>query len=223
MSELSKLAKSLLTLPVDSIVENDEFRSLLKNHPRFSKAASSIDYSIYVRKKRIANRLITVLCLEGRGKSIPMTMTALKGGCKVDKRQQVLNAMRNMIKYQIINHRKNHKKAMKNALREGNQEEYTRLSRCPYSGNKISSMKTHVHHAGKPFIQLAEEWLSSNNLKFDTIKLKGRDSFKIFKDGRLEESWCRYHTENAELEIISAVENMRMGSGDYRSIGTILS
>lgn len=215
MSKLSKLAKTLLNLPVGSLIDDEEFRDLLKYHPRFSKAASSPDYSIHVRKRRIAKRLITVLCLEGKGKSIPMTMTALKGGCKVDKRQEVLKAMRNMIKYQIVNHRKNHKKAMREALKNNDTEEFIRLSTCPYSGNKISSMKTHVHHAGKPFIQLVEEWLQENNLQIDTIKLKGRNSFKKFKDESLEDSWCRYHSENSVLEIISAVENMRMGAGDY--------
>lgn len=76
----------------------------------------------------------------------------------------------------------------------------------------------HVHHKGKSFDQIADEWLKSippeKFLEFNTMMQGSRG--EEFEDRELAASWREYHKRNATLEIIDAKTNMSAGNSGYQ-------
>ena len=91
---------------------------------------------------------------------------------------------------------------------------------CKLTGKLLYAHdKTHVDHYGKPFVQLVEDWLKSEELYYSDLKLTGPPTAKrILGEGMggvsLEDSWKYYHEQYAELEIVSATANISKGAGN---------
>jgi hypothetical protein len=75
----------------------------------------------------------------------------------------------------------------------------------------------HVHHAGKPFVQIADEWLTQNAARWSEMETEsaGATGYK-FQGRAIAADWQAFHAANATLEIISAEENLSLGAGGYQ-------
>lgn len=117
-------------------------------------------------------------------------------------RGKVLQAMRNMVAYQLSDYR--------------NSLSYPLT--CWRSQRRIiKGMKCDVDHIGDPFVKIAEDFLDEKSLKFAEVILAGTVNDKRFKDPELQEEWEDFHEERACLALVLSSVNRSAGSGDYSS------
>ncbi len=83
----------------------------------------------------------------------------------------------------------------------------------------ISNKNIHVDHI-VPFQKLLQDFLEKYNLQWQEIKLekvpKNTMQFKLYRyqiqDRKLAQAWHDFHKKNAELQILSAKENLQKSS-----------
>lgn len=153
------------------------------------------------------------ICSENSNFFIPIFASQLKSNKSKSKkitRAAVLAAMREAIRYQIDEYRAAQKARRASCAR--NSITYKSLMFCPVSGKRLTA-RSHVDHYGKPFIQLADDWLGLNGFtKYTEVPLK-----RGKLDGELLKSWQDYHKQHARLRLLSAAANISKGAGDYKS------
>jgi hypothetical protein len=76
-------------------------------------------------------------------------------------------------------------------------------------------MLVDIDHLGRPFMQLADEWIETLGKTYCDLTLVGPPNLKKFKDNALNEAWKLYHEDHARLIAICAAANRSKGSGDY--------
>jgi hypothetical protein len=87
---------------------------------------------------------------------------------------------------------------------------------CYVTGKQLRpGMLVDVDHLGRPFVQLADEWIETLGKTYCDLALVGPPNLKKFKDKALNEAWKLYHEDHARLIAICAVANRSKGSGDY--------
>lgn len=75
----------------------------------------------------------------------------------------------------------------------------------------------HVHHAGKPFVQIADEFLLANAHRWSTIETEsaGATGYRL-RDRSVAAEWFDFHRAHAKFEVVSPSENMQIGASGYR-------
>jgi hypothetical protein len=87
---------------------------------------------------------------------------------------------------------------------------------CHVTGKQLRpGMRVDIDHLGKPFVQIADEWVASLDLTYCDFVLVGPPNLKRFKDRALNDSWPIYHEDHARLIAVCAAANRSKGSGDY--------
>jgi hypothetical protein len=76
-------------------------------------------------------------------------------------------------------------------------------------------MRVDIDHLGKPFVQIADEWIASLDLTYCDFVLVGPPNLKKFKDRAFNDAWQMYHEDHARLIAICAAANRSKGRGDY--------
>lgn len=72
-----------------------------------------------------------------------------------------------------------------------------------------------VDHADKPFAQIVDEFLASQDLVLMDVKIRGSRT-NGFRMRRLGKAWRKFHDENATLVGLCAKCNCSLGSRGYR-------
>lgn len=80
---------------------------------------------------------------------------------------------------------------------------------CDITKEKLTPSNTHVHHTPKPFCELVDEFLNIKKITHEEIQ-SGDD--ELFKE------WEEYHYFNANVKVVSAIENLRDNSPNYPHI-----
>ena len=78
-------------------------------------------------------------------------------------------------------------------------------------------MRLDVDHINKPFLQLCDEFIAGENMKYVDITLVGPPNLKRFKDQKLGKAWTLYHECHARLAPSSPKANRSAGSGEYQA------
>ena len=87
---------------------------------------------------------------------------------------------------------------------------------CFHTGKIIRyGQKIDIDHIGKPFLQLADEFVEAKGLKYCDIKVVGPPNMKRFADTQLQKAWILYHEVNAKLAPSLPKANRSAGSGNY--------
>lgn len=83
------------------------------------------------------------------------------------------------------------------------------------AGAHSTELKMHVHHDGIAFRQLAEQWLSTENLTFETVAVAcpAHGLGKIMKDPRQMSSWQAFHQARAVLVPMDASTHLHLPKG----------
>lgn len=79
-----------------------------------------------------------------------------------------------------------------------------------------------IDHINKPFLQLCDEFLESQELKYVDIPLVGPPNLKKFKDDKLQRAWALYHECHARLAPALPKANRAAGSGEYQASEALL-
>ena len=76
--------------------------------------------------------------------------------------------------------------------------------------------KLAIDHDGKPFAQIADEWLKRMEKTLLTLKTHCSSGARVFKDRPLAKSWVDFHDSEASLQGLCRSCNSSKGSGGYR-------
>lgn len=87
---------------------------------------------------------------------------------------------------------------------------------CYVTGKQLRpGMRVDIDHLGKPFVQIADEWVESLGLTYCDFALCGPPNLKRFKEAKYNDAWSLYHQDHARLIATCAAANRSKGSGDY--------
>jgi hypothetical protein len=180
---------------------------------RWNKLAIDTETRVYLRNIEIANgRRVKMLCLERGGTQQPISKSKLVDSLYPVKKiatsatpeekhyNSVRSAMRNGISSQLKEFREN----------------VPRPITCRITGKILRrGARTDVDHWGKPFAQIADDFVREQGLTYVDILLVGPPNHKRFKDQKLWDLWQLYHLENCQLSVVCASANRSKGSDGY--------
>jgi hypothetical protein len=148
--------------------------------------------------------LRNMVVVNDQGERKPFSYQKYLSGGPLSKLAKVTAALRTEIGQQIIEFRTNSFVGQRTVL--------SAISRKP-----LSERRCHVHHSGKPFLQIVDEFLRLNQHRWDGMETEaaGPTGYRL-RDRAIATEWADFHRAHATLEIVSAEENLRAGANGYR-------
>lgn len=116
-----------------------------------------------------------------------------------------------------------HFNAVKAAMRRGVEKQLRDYKatvgypiECMVTGRLLrKGVRVDVDHYGKPFAQIADEWVQHCMMTYADISLSGPPTGKRIKDDVLWASWQEWHREHARLAVVCAKANRQKGAAGY--------
>ena len=121
----------------------------------------------------------------------------------VQNKREALMAMRQIIDPQIKTFRQSVLRQLKK-----------KPLRCPVSHDFLEAAEFHIDHK-YPFKNLVQEWCRGEHVDLENIDVYCRGTKCYMRDTNLAESWFDFHMMNAQLQALSAKENLKKGSKYY--------
>ena len=87
---------------------------------------------------------------------------------------------------------------------------------CPLTNKRIWTWEGGEVDHQIPLVQLADQFVEQEGLKYSEIKLMGTVNSKLLKDVELAARWQIYHRDNAILNLVDSQANRKKGAGGYR-------
>ena len=182
---------------------------------RFSKMANEPGVEVRLRNMKAGPRTVKVIMLrreDGFEQPVPR-------GQLVDQ----LYPPRKTVRH--ANPEKKHAMAVRGAMRSAvdvQMRDYRKTLQYPltcYHTEKMirRGMRVDIDHIGRPFVQLCDEFIASQNCTYCEVTLCGPPNLKKFKDGVLWRAWQLYHEMHARLAPSLPKANRGAGSGDYEA------
>jgi len=219
------MGKGQFTEKVTRIINNHRANSKLIGEPRefvlrvcrlterWSKLAQKTDTVVYLRYIDIAGgRKVKVLSLEGGGSKQPVPKAKLVEALYPTKKiattatleEKHFNAVKGAMRHAVEKQLKDYKATTSYPIE------------CLVTGRLLrKGTRVDIDHFGKPFAQLADEWVQNNMLTYADIALEGPPTAKKMKDPILWESWKQWHLEHARLALVCAKANRQKGAAGY--------
>ena len=89
---------------------------------------------------------------------------------------------------------------------------------CYVTGKQLRpGMRVDIDHLGKPFVQIADEWVESLGLTYCDFALCGPPNLKRFKEAKYNDAWAMFHEEHARLIATCAAANRSKGASGYET------
>jgi hypothetical protein len=182
---------------------------------RYSKVANEPNVEVRLRSMKAGPRSVKVLHLRRedgfeqpvpRGQLIdslyPPRKTVNHAVPEKKHAMAVRGAMRNAVSYQLKDYRKT----------------VQFPASCWHTEKMIRrGMRWDVDHILKPFVQLCDEFVAANDLKYCEIALGGPPNMKKFKDTKLWRAWQLFHECHARFAPTLPKANRSAGSGEYQA------
>lgn len=75
----------------------------------------------------------------------------------------------------------------------------------------------HVHHAGKPFLQIADEFLIAHSALWWQMEMEaaGATGYRL-KDRHIAAIWCAFHGSNVVFTMLTPQQNLALGASGYK-------
>ena len=105
------------------------------------------------------------------------------------------------------------RRAVKERVMDFKNDQLPNVKICPIIGIQLTHENSHVCYTEKTFDELLSDFLSKNHIAIESIKLtdppsEDDDHRGILTDSKLAALWNDFHTENAQLKLISAKANL---------------
>jgi hypothetical protein len=83
----------------------------------------------------------------------------------------------------------------------------------------LSRRGFHVHHSGKPFVQIVDEFLIANAHRWHVMETEaaGATGYRL-RDRTIALHWAAFHRVHATLEVLTQEENRALGASGYRML-----
>ena len=182
---------------------------------RFSKMANEPNVEVRVRNMKAGPRQVKVIMLkreDGFEQPVPR-------GQLIDQ----LYPPRKTVRH--ANPEKKHAMAVRGAMRgavDSQLRDYRKTLKYPvtcfHTERSIRrGMRVDIDHIYKPFVQLCDEFIASQDLTYCEVALAGPPNMKRFKDSTLWGAWQLYHEMHARLAPSLPKANRGAGSGTYEA------
>ena len=181
---------------------------------KFSEVANRPDVEVRITYWKTGPRKVKIIILKQGGKEYPVPKGQLVDQLYPPRKtvnhatpekkhaHAVRAAMRQYVDYQLRAYRKTLK--------------YPVI--CHHTEATIRmGMRLDIDHINKPFLQLCDEFVAGENLKYADIAIVGPPNLKRFKDQKLGKTWVLYHECHARLAPSSPKANRSAGSGEYQA------
>lgn len=181
---------------------------------RFSEVANRPDVELRLENCKVGPRKVKMLVMKQGGKDYPVPKGQLidqlfppkkiATSASPEKKHALLvrGCMRRLVDQQLRNYRKGLKYPCE----------------CSKTGKLIRlGTKMHIDHIGKPFIQLADEFVAGHHLTYCDIEVYGPPNMKSFRNKGLQTGWQEFHRTHARLAPCLAKANMSAGAGEYEA------
>ncbi len=219
------LNKGEFTKKVGRIIDNNRANSRLIGEPhdfilrvcrlssRWEKLAQKPDTKVYLRYFDMAGgRRVKMLSLEGGGARQPIPKAKLVEALYPTKKIATTATLE-----------EKHFNTVKAAMRRGVESQLRDYKattsypiECIVTGKLLrKGVRVDIDHYGKPFAQIADEWVQHNMLTYCDIVLCGPPTGKRIKDDALWSSWKVWHREHARLAVVCAKANRSKGAAGY--------
>jgi hypothetical protein len=179
--------------------------SYLQKHEWFEKYVEfGIHRFVFVKNEKFPT---SGMAVENRsGERWPFSYHKYLDGKPLTKLTRVKVALRMEITSQIDEFR--------NKIFEGNP-----IVPCALTGQLLNMGQCDVHHSGKPFVQIADEFLEMNRHVWCGIETEsvGKTGHRLL-DRNIAAAWADFHRANSVLQITSRKVNQKIGSGGYRML-----
>jgi len=181
---------------------------------KFSEVANRPEVEVRISYWRVGPRKVKVIVLKQGGKEYPVPKGKLVDSLYPARKTvnhappekkhaaAVRAAMRQYVDYQLRDYRK----TLKYPVTCFHTEATIRVG-----------MRLDVDHVNKPFLQLCDEFVAGENMKYVDIAIVGPPNLKRFKDQKLGKAWVLYHEMHARLAPSTPKANRSAGSGEYQA------
>ena len=182
---------------------------------RFSKMANEPNVEVRLRNMKVGPRNVKVLHLkreDGFEQPVPRGQLTAElypprktvNHASPEKKHAlaVRSAMRNAVTYQLKDYRKS----------------VTFPTECWHTQKVIrKGIRWDVDHIVKPFVQLCDEFIEAQGVKYCDVALAGPPNMKRFKDTTMWKAWQLYHECHARFAPTIPKANRSAGSGEYQA------
>ena len=84
------------------------------------------------------------------------------------------------------------------------------------SGKPLAERRCHVHHSGKPFLQIVDEFLVSNKHRWHDMETEAASATGYrLRERVIAADWMDFHRTQATLEVVTPEENLQAGTSGY--------
>lgn len=187
----------------------------LKLSDRFFTISEKPGLEIYIKNWQCGPRKVKmIVAKQENGKEIPISKQKLVDSLYPPKQRsnkpsiekqhslKVRAMMRQLVDYQLREYRKS----------------LQFPTECWETKRQIlASTRIDIDHIGKPFMQLADEFLTSLELTYSEIEMVGPPNLKKFKQPELNFLWKEFHQEYARLAPVLFSVNRSKGSRGYET------
>ena len=233
VKETLGLNKGEFSKKFSAVVENHRTGSKLIGKPRdfillacrltdrFSKMANDPTVEVRVKNWKAGPRKVKMIVLVrpadrreqpvGKGQVVDLLYPpkTISTSASTEKKHAlaVRAAMRTAVDYQLRAYRKTLKYPLE----------------CWHTNSIIRiGTRVDIDHINKPFLQLCDEFVECNGLKYVDIPIVGPPNLKKFKDTILQKAWVLYHECHARLAPSLPKANRAAGSGEYQASEALL-
>lgn len=210
MTNGTKIVTALLkTITLNVPFQNEDLKLLISNHPDDEKDANNIEYFV-VKLNIYKDRELRIKTLKRPEDSVSYkTCLRVLFGNKKDSQEET--------------HRKNILLALRNEISDTKRLDFLNdsgdISTC-FICNMQGKME--IDHFGKCFQQIVDEFISTNDLKYDNMnyiysgKEFGNNWYVTLQDKEIKQKWVKYHDENANFRFLCMRCNGSVGSSGYK-------
>ena len=188
---------------------------------RFAKVANEAEVEVRLKNMKIGPRKVKCIHLKRKADGFEQPVPR---GQLVDSLYPPRKTVRQ------ASPEKKHALAVRSAMRTAVDHQLRKFRKavrlpaeCHHTQRPIRlGIKWDVDHIGKPFLQLCDEWVELQGLKYLDLSLKGPPNLKKFKDDKLQKHWILWHEMNATLAPSLSKANRSAGSGEYQASEALL-
>ena len=207
-SRCQALLKNLGT--ISSKDDHDFLVSVFEGHPDFSKRTRGQAFIFQVRRNNtlgFPSNGFWIIREDGTASDISY-IKALQSSSRCsekNKRDDVLKALRSAIMPDIA--------IFRQTVRWG-------VDLCPFTGEVLTIGNCHIDHYNKPFVEVAEGFISKFGIYYLFERLNPSDDGETatyFTDQKLIKTFREYHNANTHLRAVSKIANLQIIPNEYRN------
>jgi hypothetical protein len=198
-----KMASYEIDTPIPD-VDVPLWSEVLQKHEWFDEYVTFGIHHFAITRSKERPNLRNMVVVNDRGEQKPFSYHKYLTRGPLPKLAKVMAALRVEVDQQITEYRTKRFDGVTTVL-------------SAISGKPLAERRCNVHHDGKPFLQIVDEFLLSNKHRWQDMETEaaGATGYRL-RDRVIAADWTTFHRNHATLEIVSPEENLQAGASGYQ-------